>query len=268
MKKFTFLLLILFCASSILYAEPKRESGLSVHFVPKSAPEVLGASKNGFMVSQSQDLKLPSERPIFETPEKLIEYFLAQPQETQDNGLWVVATNPKAYSEEEMNSTEMLKSMCRQKNIPLFFCRAMLLPDGWVPADKFQLAGSDDMVKAREIENKANTYADKGKFDKAIVLYTEALGITPNPAYVMHDRGMVYLQKGEFDKAISDFSKAMEINPDEKDFVAQCYNDRGNVYYEQEQYEKSWQDVQKAIELGYKVHPGFIEALKKEGYSK
>ena len=110
--------------------------------------------------------------------------------------------------------------------------------------------------------------ADKGKFDKAIELYTEALGITPNPAYVMHDRGMVYLQKGEFDKAISDFSKAMEINPDEKDFVAQCYNDRGNVYYEQEQYEKSWQDVQKAIELGYKVHPGFIEALKKEGYSK
>lgn len=68
--------------------------------------------------------------------------------------------------------------------------------------------------------------------------------------------------------AISDLSKAMEMNPNEKDFIAQCYNDRGNTYYDAGQYEKSWQDVQKALELGYKVHPGFIEALKSKGYSK
>ncbi|MEI8348901.1 MAG: tetratricopeptide repeat protein [Candidatus Omnitrophota bacterium] len=268
MRKTIFLLIFFFCIGSILYAEPKRENGLSVHFAPKSASEALGANKSGFMVSQSHDLKLPSERPVFDTPEKLIEYFLNQPQEIQENGIWVVTTNPKAYSADEMKSTEVLKDLCRQKKIPLFFCRGMDLPNGWLGADKFNLAESDNIIEAREIESKANTYADKGDFDKAIELYNEASKITPNPAYVIHDRGMAYLHKGEFDKAISDLSKAMEMSPNEKDFIAQCYNDRGNAYYDSEQYEKSWQDVQKAIELGYKVHPGFIAALKSKGYSK
>ena len=262
------MLLFFLCASSILYAEPKRENGLSVHLVPKSDPGVFGTSKNGFMVSQSKNLKLPSERPIFDTPEKLVEYFLDQPQEIRENGLWVVTTNPKAYSEDEMKSTEILKKLCREKNLSLFFCRGMLLPNGWMVADKFNLAESDSIIKAREIENEANSYDDKGNYDKAIELYSEALEITANPAYVIHDRGMAYLHKGEFDKAISDLNKAMEMSPNEKDFMAQCYNDRGNAYYDFGQYEKSWQDVQKAIELGYKVHPVFIAALKSKGYSK
>ncbi|MDP2905949.1 MAG: hypothetical protein Q8O22_06605, partial [Candidatus Omnitrophota bacterium] len=61
MKKTCFLLLCFFCFSSILYAEPTRENGLSVHFAPKSAPELFGTGKNGFTVSQSKDLKPPSE---------------------------------------------------------------------------------------------------------------------------------------------------------------------------------------------------------------
>ena len=248
--------------------EPKRENGLSVHFVPRSAPELSGSNKNGFMVSQSKDLKSPSERPIFETPEKLVEYLLNQPQEIRENGIWVIVSDPEAYSVDEIGSTEALKSLCRQKNIPLFFCRGMLLPNGWVKADKFNFAESDNLIKAREIENKANAADSRGDYGGAIELYNQALEITPNPAYVIHDRGMAYLHKGEFDKSISDLSKAMEMSPNEKDFIAQCYNDRGNAYYDAGQYEKSWQDVQKAIELGYKVHPGFIAALKSKGYSK
>ena len=268
MKKVIFLLLVFVCTCSVLNAQPARQNGLSAHFVPKSDPGAFGVSKSGFAVSQSSDLKPVTERPLFDTPEQLVEYFLSQSQEIQGNGLWVVTTHPKAYSEDETKSIETLKKLCREKSIPLFFCRAMLLPNGWVTADKFNLAESDNMIKAREIENKANEYGDKGNFDKAIELYTEALKITPNPAYVMHDRGMAYDRKGKFDKAIVDLSKAMEINPNEKDFMAQCYNDLGNVYYDCGQYEKSWQDVQKAIELGYKVHPGFIAALKRKGYFK
>lgn len=268
MKKTILFLICFLCVSSVIYAEPNRENGLSVHFAPKSASEALGAGKNGFMVSQTKNLQPASERPVFDTPEKLIEYFLNQPKEIRENGLWIVTTNPKAYSADEMKSTEALKDLCRQKNIPLFFCRGMDLPNGWLEADKFNLAESDNIIKSREIENKANATDSRGDYDEAIELYSQALKITPNPAYVIHDRGMAYLHKGEFDKSISDFSKAMEMNPNEKDFVAQCYNDRGNAYYDAGQYEKSWQDVQKAIELGYKVHPGFIGALKSKGYSK
>jgi tetratricopeptide (TPR) repeat protein len=268
MKKVIFLLLFFLCASSILYAEPKRENGLSVHFVPKSALATSGAAKSGFLVSQTQDLRPVSEKPVFETPEKLIEYFLIQPKSIKKNGLWVVTMLPKSYSADEINSAELLKKLCRKKNIALFFCRVMALPSGWMTADKFNLAERDSIFKSQQIENQANAYVDAGNFDKAIEFYNRALEITPNPAYVIHDRGTAYLRKGEFENAITDLNKAMEMNPNEKDFIAQCYNDRGNVYYGSGQYEKSWQDVQKAIELGYKVHPGFIEALKAKGYSK
>jgi len=272
MKSMSIFVLILLCFNPIVGAQPTRENGLSVHVVPKSAPQVLGATKGGFMISQSRAPALPPLRPVLDTPEQLVEYFLRQRQEIQENGLWVVVTNPKAYSEEEIKSTEMLKKLCREKNIPLFFCRAMALPNGWVTADKFSLSDSDSLVntmlKAETIEDKANHYASEGNYDKALELYNEALKITANPAYVIHDRGMAYVNKGEFEKAISDFNKALAINPDEKSFVAQCHNDRAVAYFHAKQYKESWQDVQKAIELGYQVHPGFLAALKSKGYAQ
>lgn len=272
MKKVIFFSVFFLCISLILHAEPKRENGLSVHLAPESASGIFGADKKGFVVSQSKDLKPLGNRPIFDTPEQLVEYFLTQPQEIQENGIWVVTTNPQAYSDNEMASTEMLKNLCREKNIPLFFCRGMFLPNGWLPADKFNLKNSDtiynDVRTSKEIENEAIANAEKGNYDKAIKLYSEALKITDTPAYVMHDRGLAYMRKGESDKAIIDFTKAMELNPDEIDFIAQSYNDRGNAYYDKGEYNKSWQDVQKALDMGYRVHPGFLAALKSKGYSK
>ena len=272
MKKNILILVFFLCITLVLYAEPKRENGLSVHLAPESASGIFGADKKGFVVSQSKDLKELSERPVFDTPEQLVEYFLTQPQEIQENGLWVVTTNPQAYSDDEMKSTEVLKKLCREKNIPLFFCRGMFLPNGWLPADKFNLKDSDTIYSNRrtskEIENEAIAHEKEGNYDKAIELYNEALKITDTPAYVIHDRGLAYMRKGESDKAIADFTKAMELNPNETDFIAQSYNDRGNAYYDKGEYDKSWQDVQKALDMGYNVHPGFLAALKSKGYSK
>lgn len=272
MKSIIIFVLIFSCVIPVFCAQPTRENGLSVHIVPKSAPQILGAKKGGFMISQPHTSTLPPLRPILDTPEQLVEYFLQQPREIQENGLWVVVTNPKAYSDEEIKNTEILKKLCREKNILLFFCRAMALPNGWVTAEKFSLSDSDslvsNMLKAETIEDRANRYASEGNYDKALELYNEALCVTAHPAYVMHDRGMAYVNKGGFEKAISDFNKAMEMNQNEKNFVAQCHNDRGVAYFHSGQYEKSWQDVKKAIELGYQVHPGFLAALKSKGYSQ
>lgn len=117
------------------------------------------------------------------------------------------------------------------------------------------------------LENKANALRQSGAYDEAIRLYTQALDITKNPAYVIHDRGLAYTDKKEYEKAIQDLSKAMEMNPTEKAFIAQCYNDRGVTYFHNGQYEQSWADVKKAMELGYRVHPVFLSALKEKGYS-
>ncbi|UCC95404.1 MAG: tetratricopeptide repeat protein [Candidatus Omnitrophota bacterium] len=272
MKTIILTLTLFFCINPLLDAAPKRENGLSVHLSPESAPGIFGVDKKGFMVSQSKSLKPLRERPLFDTPEQLIEYFLNQSQEIQENGLWVVTTNPKAYSDDEMKSTEILKNLCRKKNIILFFCRGMWLPDGWIRADKFNLKDSDNiysnMIKANKIESDAIAHAQQGNYDKAIELYNKALNITLNPAYVIHDRGMAYAEKGEYSKCIDDITKAMELNPNEIEFIAQCYNDRGVAYFHSGQYEKSWQDVQKALDMNYNVHPGFLAALKSKGYSK
>jgi tetratricopeptide (TPR) repeat protein len=260
------------CFSFFLHAAPKREGGLSVHLSPERTPEIFGVDKKGFIVSQSKDLKPVKERPLFDTPEELIKYFLNQPQDIQKNGIWVVTTNPQAYSKLEIGSTETLKKLCREKNIKLFFCRASVLPSGWLPADKFSLKDSNkylkNVSKANERKKQIKVYLSNGEYDKAIEVYSEALKTASNPAYVIHDRGMVYAQMGRFEKAIMDFSKAIEINPNEKKFIAQCYNDRGIAYFQSGQLEKSWEDVQKALNMGYNVHPGFLAALKNEGYSK
>ena len=116
------------------------------------------------------------------------------------------------------------------------------------------------------VEAKANAYADRGDYDKAIALYSEALEMTATPAYVLHDRGMAYMGKGESAKAVADLTQALQMNPNEKEFVAQGYNDRAVVYFRSGQYAHSWQDVEKALELGYQVHPGFLAELERKGY--
>jgi Tetratricopeptide repeat len=118
------------------------------------------------------------------------------------------------------------------------------------------------------LEKKATAYNELGDHGKAIKFFTEAIKITPKPAYVIHDRAMAYGKNKEYDKAIQDFNKAMELNPDEKDFIAQCYSDRGFIYFQSGQFEKSWQDVSKALVMGYRVHPGFLAALEERGYKR
>lgn len=133
MKKIILVLAIVFCINFILYAAPKRENGLSVHLAPESASGIAGADKKGFVVSQSKDLKPLGSRPILDTPEQLIEYFLNQPQEIQENGLWVVTTNPQAYSDDEMKSTEVLKKLCEKKIYRSFSVAACFYPtDGFL----------------------------------------------------------------------------------------------------------------------------------------
>ncbi len=75
-------------------------------------------------------------------------------------------------------------------------------------------------------------------------------------AYV--NRGNAYAKKGQYDQAISDHTKALEINPR----FAPAYNNRGLAYKGKGQYDKAWEDVHKAQDLGFKIHPGFLKALR------
>jgi hypothetical protein len=131
--------LITLVVSVILFVPPssaqERSQGISVHMLPKRVADI-GGMAWGFTVDPSPRLKAASPRPALQTIEDILSFIRKQDTAVQENGLWIVTTNPDAYSEAEKTLLENVKSMCRQEKIPLFICRASELPNGWARFDQ------------------------------------------------------------------------------------------------------------------------------------
>jgi tetratricopeptide (TPR) repeat protein len=137
--------------------------------------------------------------------------------------------------------------------IILFF---LILSSGTsTPQPKDTIAPND----AEAYYNRGLAYQLKKEYDKAIADYTKAIEINPNDAEAYNNRGLAYGSKKEYDKAIADYTKAIEINPK----YAEAYYNRGLAYFLKKEYDKAWEDVYKAQGLGSKVHPEFLNALRK-----
>jgi tetratricopeptide (TPR) repeat protein len=107
--------------------------------------------------------------------------------------------------------------------------------------------------------NRGLAYQSKGDLNQALVNYNKALQIHPNLVEVYSNRGNIYQSKGDLDLALSDYNKALQMNPN----LSLAYNNRAVIYFFKREYNKTWEDVHKAEALGYKVHPEFLEELKK-----
>lgn len=116
-------------------AAQERTQGVSVHMLPKRVAD-LGGGPWGFTVDYSPRLKAQARRLVLQTEADLLSFIRKQNTDVQENGLWIVVTNPDAYSDEEKALLERVKSMCRREEIPLFICRASQLPNGWVRFDR------------------------------------------------------------------------------------------------------------------------------------
>jgi hypothetical protein len=108
----------------------ERSQGISVHMLPKGVADISGQPW-GFTVDYSPNLKTESSPVTLQTSAEVLSFVHKQDAEVQENGLWIVTTNPDAYSADEKRLLEEVKSMCRREKIPLFICRASQLPDGW-----------------------------------------------------------------------------------------------------------------------------------------
>jgi hypothetical protein len=113
----------------------ERSQGISVHMLPKRVAEI-GGMAWGFSVDRSPRLKAESHRVVIHTVADILSYIRKQDTGVQENGLWIVVTDPDSYSEEEKALLEDVKQMCRSENIPLFICRALNLPNGWRRFDR------------------------------------------------------------------------------------------------------------------------------------
>jgi hypothetical protein len=125
----TFLLLLL-TTTLLVAAEPSREGGLSVHMLPERVAR-LGNEHGGFTVT---DPGSKNRGATYAEPGELLTYFRRLPADVQQNGIWIVTTDPSAYSKSEHSKLKALIALCAQQKIPLYLCRAIELPNGWKPA--------------------------------------------------------------------------------------------------------------------------------------
>jgi hypothetical protein len=124
MKAILFLLLT---ATLVIAAEPTRDGGLSVHMLPDSVSKLSG-DHGGFTVTDPATNRRGS---TYAEPKELLAYFQQLPPAVQQNGIWIVTTDPDAYSDSEQTKLKVLIALCVGKTIPIYTCRASQLPKGW-----------------------------------------------------------------------------------------------------------------------------------------
>ena len=113
-----------------LAGTPERGKGISIHMLPKRVAD-LGKMRWGFVVSYAKYLKPEPAQPVLQSTAELLRYVRKQSQSVQENGVWIVTTNPGAYSDDEKRLLDDVKTLCRREHIPLFIVRGAELPNGW-----------------------------------------------------------------------------------------------------------------------------------------
>ena len=66
---------------------------------------------------------------------QLVAFFQTLSAPILENGIWVITTNPSAYSDIERAKLKTLVGLCEEKKIPVFTCRGSELPNGWKRSD-------------------------------------------------------------------------------------------------------------------------------------
>ena len=132
--KFTAVLILLLTTLAVA-ATPERSKGISMHMLPKSVADLSG-SKWGLTVSAADNLTPDAGSTTLQTGTEFRSFVRKQSSSVKQNGVWIVTTNPEAYSKSENTFLEQVMSICAADKIPLFICRASNLPDGWRRYDR------------------------------------------------------------------------------------------------------------------------------------
>jgi hypothetical protein len=111
--------------SLCLASEPERVRGLSVQMLPDRIAQLANRNR-GFTARDANGTES-----TYADAKQLVAFFQTLPAPLQENGIWVVTTDPGAYSPGEHEKLRALIDLCRQKNIPVFTCRASELSGGW-----------------------------------------------------------------------------------------------------------------------------------------
>jgi tetratricopeptide (TPR) repeat protein len=102
-----------------------------------------------------------------------------------------------------------------------------------------------DPNNAAAYNNRGDSYAKLGQYEKAIEDFDEAIRLDPNYANAYHNRGITYAILGQNESAIENYTEVIRIDPN----YANAYSFRGLAYANLGQHSKALQDYDEAIRL-------------------
>jgi tetratricopeptide (TPR) repeat protein len=110
-----------------------------------------------------------------------------------------------------------------------------------------------DNVHVQAIKMLGDTYKRSGDIDKAIGLYTQAVGINANYDRAYYSLGVALKDLGRYNEAIQALNKALLVNP----VYTKAYETLGVVYQENNDLDNAVFNFEKALDTdgkAYKVH--------------
>lgn len=136
MRRLAHGLFLVLLASAVAHAAtPDRDRGISMHMLPKSVAN-LARAQWGLTVRPSPELTADAKSTTLQTPQQFLDFVEKQKDSVIENGVWIVTTDPDAYSQPEKNFLNSVVKLCVERKITLFIVRASQLPNGWKRYDQ------------------------------------------------------------------------------------------------------------------------------------
>lgn len=112
----------------------------------------------------------------------------------------------------------------------------------WVPFVLLQLFGSSVDEKNKE----GAALYEEGKFDEALVAFTQAQEELPDAPEIHYNIGNVHFRKQEMEKALEEYRTSLRGSPDVQ---ARAHFNSGNVYYQAQSYAEAIEEYKQGLKI-------------------
>ena len=101
---------------------------------------------------------------------------------------------------------------------------------------------------------------NKKQFPEAIAEFKRSLAVDPQNKEAYLNLGNLQLGLGNYEEALAIYLEGVRIDPR----GAVLHNNMAVIYFKKGDYEQALVHARKAEELGFRVHPEFLEELRKK----